>query len=350
MLTYIGQTFPHTWLWSRYERAIIANLQQQIYEHWPHGRHMFINLTWFGPQFNNTAWQQYQTHRGQNFDNLFLLSTVDPPMITADQIAQVQQDLGQPRLWTMGNFDSEFEFNFFAPVIAENFCTYRTEDLLMQDPEYLYINYNRKPRAHRVQLVRRLQKLGLDQLGVITLGRPNRIYDQDPSNDLYLSIGENPENYVQHGHWYSGPDEFGIPHDVLSLHRLDFWQQHFLHIVGATEFNHWDNIFVSETQFKPVLGLRPFVINGNARTYQWLRDRGFRTFESWFPGIDFDAVDHVHDSIIATVQQLAALTPTQLRSMYQDMLPTLYHNRQRFFEFAKEQQTKIQNLFQNHAL
>jgi hypothetical protein len=211
----------------------------------------------------------------------------------------------------------------------------------------LYINYNRKPREHRVRLVKQLQQRNLDSYGIITLGRPNTVYDKDPNNQLYLSIGEDPKDYVEAGHWYDTTvqDQFGIPHDVLSLHRLDYWQQHFLNIIGATEFNVWDDIFVSESQFKPIIGLRPFLINGNVRTYQWLVDNGFRTFNRWFVDIDFENADTVHDSICQAVAWLTTLTKDELIALYNEMLPDLRHNRARFFEFSQEQQYKINHLF-----
>jgi len=60
-----------------------------------------------------------------------------------------------------------------------------------------------------------------------------------------------------------------------------------LHIIGATEFSPDANLFVSETQFKPIIGLRPYLINGNPKTYEWLERQGFKTFNKYFPGIDF---------------------------------------------------------------
>jgi hypothetical protein len=166
-----------------------------------------------------------------------------------------------------------------------------------------------------------------------------------------LSIGEKDEDYVHDGHWlHTRESEFGIPHDSLSLHRMDLWQNHFLHIIGATEFNYWDDIFVSETQFKPMIGLRPFVINGNTRTYKWLRDNGFVTFERWFPNIDFDDVFDVHGNIIRAVEYLSLLGDKEIIAMYRDMLPSLDHNRNRFYEYAREQSSLMANILQDdHA-
>jgi hypothetical protein len=350
MITVVGITFPREWLWGSYEEIVLDALKKQIDRLYPDQQNLLINLTWFGPQFSNNGWQQVLDLAPRVFDNLFLLATVDPPMINPDQIQYLTARLGHPKLHKIGNFDTEYHFNFFAPILARHFAHYDRDQLLMQQPKYLYINYNRKPREHRVKLVKLLIDLGLDHRGILTLGRPNPVYDKDPNNQLYLSIGEREEDYVHTGHWYhTGESEFGIPHDILSLHRIDLWQNHFLHIIGATEFNHWDDIFVSETQFKPMIGLRPFVINGNARTYKWLRDNGFLTFERWFPNQDFDDVSDVHGNIVRAVQYLSSLADKDIIAMYQDMLPSLDHNRHRFYEYANEQSSLMTNILQGRT-
>jgi len=345
--TYIGTTFKNN-LWGHYENQIINQLLEQVKQRFTDQKNLFINLTWFGPQFNNEEYRRYLELRGQKFDNLFLLCTVDPAMINPDQIAQIAIDLGNPKLFKLGNFDTDYHFNFFAPVLQEHFKTYSDDQLQLKNVDWLFINYNRKPRQHRVDFVQQLIKRDLKKYGIVTLGKPNVIYDKDPTNKLFFTVNENIENYIETGHWYStkNADEFGLPHDVLSLHNIHYWQHHFLYIIGATEFFVWDDIFVSETQFKPMLGLRPFLINGNPRTYDWLEQHGFRHFNQYFPNINFHDPDQVHNSICDAIQQLTQLPQQDIVKLYQTMLPDLHHNRKRFFEFAQEQKHKIENLFQ----
>lgn len=348
MIVFVGATFTNN-LWGTYEKIIIKNIYEQIDKQFPNSRNLFINCTWFGPQFNN---QQYDAARNlieQNFDNLFLLATVDPVMINTQQIDDMINNFGHPKLFKLGNFDTEYHFNFFAPVLQKHFKTYIDSDLYLHDVKWLFINYNRKPRRHRVEFVRQLIERDLKKHGIVTLGKPNVIFDKDPTNNLFFTVDENIQDYVETGHWYntSVPDEFGLPHDVLSLHNIHYWQNHFLHIIGATEFNVWDDIFVSETQFKPILGLRPFLINGNPRTYTWLQNNGFKHFNKYFPNIDFDDASQVHTSICKAIEQLTLMTTTEIKSMYEEMLPELHYNRDRFYEFANEQKNKIGKLFVN---
>lgn len=345
MIKYIGVTFPKAWLWSQYEQHCIDSIMQQINTKYPDKINLFINLTWFGPQFDNGQWKQYEELKNKKFDNLFLLSTVDPAMINSDQIFDIQSSLGHPQLFKLGNFDTQYYFNFFAPILQQHFAKYTDEELLLTECKWVYVNYNRKPRQHRVKLVNCLLAEDLTKHGVVTLGKPNEIYDKDTDNHLFLSVGEQCEDYIKYGHWFGpGPDEFGIPHDILSLHNMKYWKHHFLNVIGATEFNVWDDIFVSETQFKPIIGLRPFVINGNTRTYQWLRDNGFRTFNHYWPEFDLENSEIIHKELIRLIKHLCSQERHHLVDLYKAMLPDLYHNRSRFEQYAAEQQNKINNL------
>jgi hypothetical protein len=346
MITFIGTSFDNN-LWATYEQQIITRIGEQIDIAFPHDKNLFINLTWFGPQFSNKEYAKYTNLIGTKFDNLFLLATVDPAMINPDQIADMVTNLGNPKLFKIGNFDSDYHFNFFAPILKQHFKSYLPQELALQEIKWLYINYNRKPREHRVKFVQSLIDRNLKKHGIVTLGKPNTIYDKNPANTLFFTVGEKIDDYVDTGHWYDTtvPDEFGLPHDVLSLHNMHYWRHHFLHVIGATEFNVWDDIFVSETQFKPIIGLRPFLINGNVRTYQWLRDNGFRTFEKYFPGIDFEDEHMVHDSICQAIEQLIPLSQEKLVNIYQSMMPDLLHNQNRFLEYADEQKLLMNNLF-----
>lgn len=345
MTKFIGIQFPHDWLWGKYEHQCIDSVTKQIDAKYPTAQNLLINLTWFGPQFPRHSWKQYERLKDTKFDNLFFLSTVDPAMINKDQIDNIVATLGDPQLFKLGNFDTAYHFNFFAPILQTHFRKYSDDELLLTDCKWAYINYNRKPRWHRVALVKRLIEKKLINHGIVTLGKPNEIYDRDPDNQLFLSVGERCEDYVEFGHWFgTRDDEFGIPHDVLSLHNTEYWQHHFLHVIGATEFNVWDDIFVSETQFKPIIGLRPFVINGNTRTYQWLRENGFKTFNHYWPEFDLENSEIVHEELTRLIQHLCSQDRKNLVDLYNEMLPDLYHNRERFWQYATEQQNKMSNL------
>ena len=348
----IGNSFPAEWIYGKYETQIINSVTEQINKQFQNQRNLFINTTWFGPQFNNG--EQYNKvvdfcNKGITFDNVFFLATVDPMLINKDQINDVIGMLGNPQPFFIGNFENSlYEFNFFAFAVTENFSKYDDADIELKKIKYHYVNYNRKPREHRVNFVKQLIKHELMDCGAVTLGKPDPVYDNDENNDLYFTIGENPKDYAESGDWFGKTDTdiTGIPHDLFSLHNMDVWKHHFLYINAATEFWPWDDVFVMQDQYRPIMGLRPFLINGNTRTYKWLCDKGFKTFTHYFPAdLENEHEDSVHPNLIKALKWLVHQSENEILAMYDDMLPDLYYNKERMYEFAKEQKEKVRNLF-----
>jgi hypothetical protein len=343
----IGTTFPPASDWSTDEKNLITNIQNQIDSAWSHTKNLLINTTWFGPQFDNNQWNNYLTAtHNQKFDCLFLLAAADPVFLNSSQIEEMQHRTGA-QLYLLGHFDGVYYFNFHSQVLSKYFVNYTQSQLTMIWPKYVYVNYNRKPRDHRSALVNELIKQDLLKMGIVTLGKADKVFSQTVTPSQHLSLSETVDTAV--GNW--GMDmSLGIPHDIHSLGRLDIWQHHFLNVVGETEFLPWDNMFISEKTWKPILGLRPFVINGQTKIYQYLRDNGFKTFNHYWSHIDVETVDEtqVHQAIVAVIKHLCSLTQDQLSKMYQSMLTDLMHNRERFFQYSAEQQFKINNLF-SHA-
>lgn len=342
------------WSYGQYEIAVHSDLAEQISTRWPQDNNLLFSTTWMGPQ-TETAIQQL-TNEGWKFDRLIMTSTVDAAL--NHQVYSIRDRLidifGIKEVYLVGNFDGDYEFNIFAVACLDNFKDYNDQDLLMQSARWRFCAYNRKPYPHRVRLVRALVDNELESHGIITLGKP---FPGDTDHGLYRTIGERDEDYVQWGHWYdlgsldSTPHE--IPHDLYSLHNLQVWQNHFLHVIGTTEPGNLPDIFCNQISFKPLIGMRPFVINGQTRQYEFLRKNGFRTFNHYWPMLD-ESVDATRDQdteslaqqLVNVVKYLVSLSDQEIMQMYQDMLPALEHNRARWYEWAKEQKKRTQTLFQ----
>lgn len=335
---FIGTGFPTNHDYGPEERDCWKSILQQIDHQFPDQQNLLISLTWFGPQFDNNGWSDLLelNAQGITFDNLFLVATVDPPYVNVTEIQEIKYLSQALCTYYLGNFDSLHQFNFFAPIIAEKFVKYKEEELVLGELKHLYVNYNRKPKPHRVDFVKKLQSHGVFDDGVVTLGKTSE-------SDMYITIGEKQESYVDLGNrkevW-----GFGLPQDYYSLHNMDVWKHTFLYINAATEFNPINDLFCQQDTFKPMLGLRPFVINGVQRTYRWLRLNGFKTFNHYWNHIPVETGD-VHTTLIQLIQHLQSLPKDEIYNMYHDMMPDLRYNKLRFFEFANEQKYKMNHLF-----
>jgi hypothetical protein len=348
-LLFLGQGFSINDQWGRQEHALIESVKQQIESTFPNSNNLLINVTWFGPQFEKSAWHTVQSLIAENkkFDRIFWLSSVDPLYILPDQFQQIEQDLNANEVYYLGGFDhSQYNFHLSAVATSEDFVHYPESDVLPSQFEKLFLCYNRKPKPHRIQLVEKIYQKKLESNGIVTLGKNDVNYNvsQGIETDLFLTIDDPVENYSHNGKFLVHKNFGGVPYDLCSLGRLDIWQTHFLNIVSETEFYPWDNLFVTEKTWKPIIGMRPFVINGQTKLYKWLRDQGFRTFNHHWAHIEMENITEleVHDSIVTVIEHLIT---QDLKQLYQDMLPDLEYNKDRFFEFAQEQKFKMENLF-----
>jgi hypothetical protein len=344
-IDFIGTTYLFTSQWSSDENALFDNIKNQINIAYPDSRNLLIGTTWFGPQFSNSNDNYSKLKNYNDIDNLFFVASVDEVMLNNDQLVDIGQQVNAKKIYYLGNFDTEYQFTFHSTLLPKYFRPYAEEDLLLKDVKWIYLNYNRKPREHRSDFVKKIIDNNLKKYGIVTLGINNPVFSKK-QEAISLLLGEKPNDFAKEGNWGLG-EEFGIPHDIHSLGNMDYWQNHFLNIVGETEFFPWNHMFISEKTWKPILGLRPFVLNGQTRIYQYLRDNGFKTFNHYFDGIELEDVKEfeVHDSIISVIKYLAKLDQKEIMAMYNDMLPALRHNKERFFEFAQEQTFKIDNLF-----
>jgi len=349
MVTRIGIHLPLSWPYGNDELAIFDCNEQQIAKHFPDSHNLLINATWFGSQFDNGEWERAMTLEGK-YDNLFLLNTIDPLYLFSNDEQKIIDRYNIKNVYRIGMFEhSEYEWNFHAIVGNKLMPDYNDEQVLMRSADLVYILYQRKPRRHRIEITNILREHPhLLERGIVTLGGVAK--DGTNWNEglevVPLTIDDSPVDYNQ---TQNDHDDFGgVPNDLATVGRLDLWQNHFLNVVSETEFDEHTPVFVSEKLWKPIIGLRPFHVHGNPRTYQWLRDRGFRTFNHYWDHIPVEIVNNQygqHHALMDVINWLCDLPQNEIESMYQDMLSDLRYNKQRFCEFSNEQKYKMENIF-----
>lgn len=197
--------------------------------------------------------------------------------------------------------------DFWAVACLQNFKIYTEDELYPINPK-LFLNYNRKPHPHRVALVDKLEHAGLISLGYVTLeGR--------------YTLGDTVDDFANSGALES-VNTYMSPNDIYSLGHMDVWRNHFINVVSETTAP-TESVFLSEKVFKPIIGMRPFVINGSSEIYSWLKSAGFDCFEDLF---SYNIIDN-----------LLQYKDRDLMSIYNSIKPRLLHNRHRFFKYAADQ-------------
>lgn len=123
------------------------------------------------------------------------------------------------------------------------------------------------------------------------------------------------------------------------------YHRFFVEIVCET-FLQGKTFYPTEKTWRPFITMTPFMTVGPRDHLANLKRLGFKTFDQWWDeSYDEDAdLDNGRWSII-TIQnncnKLSRMTQQQLKSMYEEMLPTLEHNRQRFLNLSSQDFNKL---------
>lgn len=313
--------FNPAWKAGRLERHIVDTIADQLSTDYPLAKCVVAVSSWHEPKdlVNDICQQQ---------PDITVICSLSDPLGPIENL--LDQIPGKVVLY--GYVDKGFKFDFWAVACDKFFKTYNNQELCPLHFKNIYLNYNRKPHRHRTDLVKMLEENNLIKHGIVTLGDSS--YNINDTVDDYLEYGANDV-----------VGEVGIPNDIYSLGRLDVWNSSFLNIVSETQFEYSPNVFVSEKIYKPIIGLRPFIINGSPGIYKWLKNAGFDCFDDIFPVESLSEESWVSGSKFKNhkiiVDCIKELFDKNLDSLYNDLLPRLVNNQKLFYDYAQNQRYNI---------
>ena len=280
---------------------IIQNFEQAFEVYYPQTQILFIDNTYLNVE------QICSVVMSNQCDVVVIFSFVDPPYPWHYLDEVLSQKFPNLIKRFIGNESPDIDIPFFWLLTVNEMQQYQTLELLPDQLDLVYLNYNNKPHEHRTRLLHELEKNNLLQFGHSTMAQ-----------DLSME-----NNRVQ------------------NLGPLDLWRRHFLNIDNATVFRIGnDHLLLTEKEFKPLLGLRPFVINGSPRYYQVLEKLGFDLFTDIIPinqlSMETDDVDttmqHCHKVICDLIRELSQ---ENLHLLYDKILPRLLDNRNHVIDHGR---------------
>lgn len=315
--TVIYGGFNPVWRAGQLERELVDSLVQNINNQFPNISKAVVVTSWHEPTELILQLQNLQPE-------LTVLCSLTDPLGPIENL--IDQIPGQVIL--VGYTDSKHFFDFWAVACAKFFKKYSAQELEPSVFDNLFLNYNRKPHKHRTELVALFETTGLIKHGCVTLG--NSQYTVNDHNSDYQTYGANDV-----------VGDVGIPNDVYSLGQLKIWNTSFINVVSETQYEYSKNVFLSEKIFKPIIGLRPFVINGSPGIYRLLKKAGFDCFEDLFPvdllqneNFDYGWKFRNHQLI---VDSLINMQNKNCMELFDQIKSRLYYNQTHFYEYAKNQ-------------
>ena len=212
-------------------------------------------------------------------------------------------------------------YDFWACVFHENHNRIPDYHLLKHESiTKPFMCLNRKHHEHRVRIVNELRSAGLTDKGIVTLA----------GTDLRID-----EDFIDHVS-YAPEEGASIPNDIMTLGNTNIWCSHFLNVVTETWWSINQVHFVSEKIYKPMVGLRPFLLWSEDMGVKWLTDRKFELYHTDFQDItDLNLTNH--ENMIPFLKILSQQPKTYLENKFVDLKEKLLYNRNRFDEYVQEQ-------------
>jgi len=309
------------------ERQILHSVANQIDKYFQHQNNLLINGTWLNWDFQHAVEDLMIHYRP---DNVFISSMVDP--WDMDQWA-IEKFSGS-KIYFFGNTDNKHHVNFWAIYCGKMFPIYSIPDVtLSENANNIYLCYQNKINRYRDCIYEEFKNHGLLSHGHMTYW--NR------------SVGPKDMNFVE-------KDAFSK--NLLNTHDsigcMKTWKSCLINIVSETEHTENQHTFISEKTWKAIIGLRPYIINGDPKIYTFLKKQGFKTFDRWIPvdKLEKSQSPQMTSSIISsTIKDLIA-QKISLHTLFEDMKNDIIYNKDRFYEFIAEQKDKIDNLFVKNGI
>lgn len=311
------------------ERDWLNNLKTEIAQTSEYKHNVIVNLTWF-----KANWDEFEPLRilvanlgSIEHIKIWFVGSVDGNYwITYPWIEPYHYFLKlNYKISFVGYADEHWHSWYPEWFISNNLKLDVNKIMLNSEPKYHYLSYNRKPRIHREWLIKSIIENNLLDKGWVTFEKGH-----------FIEIDNLSANTDQEKH--SVDNRFSRPEDITSLGDLNIWRDSYLIIVSETD--HDDAWQISEKTWKPIFGLRPFLINGSKNLYNIIDKLGFYTPRDLFKNINLDCN---YETVVNQIKNLYDKKPIELFELWQDQFEMLLHNRKRMFEIANSDPTKILN-------
>lgn len=300
------------WPVKQFEQEIVSQVLST-----DHRRTVIINSTWYTNAYHQEVLQRL---KNINFDHLVIVAMLDPAIPKLDWY----QDFGCT-VTGIGYYPESFNIDFWALVLDKFYQDSNIELLDSNNIDIAYMCLNRKPHWHRKKLYSKLEQNNLLNQGLVSMGG-TRYLEQDVG---YQDLTPN-----------SGPGEYGISNDIVSLGRLDNWNRCFFNLVTETSWDINHTGFVSEKIYKPIIGCRPFLVYDPDSGVNWLNSRGFQTYTQDFQDItDLTLTDP--NNHVAFLKVLCEQPKSYWQKKFVDLKEKLLYNKSHFADYVKQQQLNI---------
>ena len=237
--------------------------------------------------------------------------------------------------------------------------------ILDKPRDYYYLSYNKTLRPDRVALLSLLLKNNLIEKGLVSVG-----------SEKYGSTGKQtwPDefNFIEDNlreikEWSNelrklqpiSPDgeptveEFGkLTSKELNTCGYTYGDQfrRVYFMVVTEDIFEAESMFFSQTTYKPIVSLTPFIMFGSPYMMKNLREiQGFKTFSPWIDESYDEEENHEKRlyMIVNEIKRLCSISKEKMNKWYYEMKDVLIYNQNHLLNFKLEDYSKIYNYIYN---
>ena len=285
-------------------------------------RTVIINSTWYDDRLHAQLQQRFKRDPP---DRIVLISMLDSAICQPHMFANFGCEVRG-----VGYYPGTDWIDYWS-VVVDRHMTLPGINLLDEGQiDRAFMCLNRKPHWHRARLYRQMLQAGIVDEGLVSMGgdsgRAQRLLPQDSGTS----------NLAPNG----GPEQTGIANDIVTLGHATNWQRHFINIVTETQYDVSGTTFVTEKIYKPMLGLRPFLVYAPDGACAWLEDQGFQNFTHDFCDMTDLALSQP-DNLVPFLHQLVLQGPCYWQHKLLALREKILHNRLQFDRHIHKQKIKI---------
>ena len=198
-----------------------------------------------------------------------------------------------------------------------------------------FLSLNGRPKEHREELVRFILENNIDDKFYYSFGTS---YGNNKNHPLYKNLNDDFEDNKRGiGLRLSGYEKKSFCY-VLTENSVAYQDTtDDLYLDSLIEYKPNLNTHITEKTTRGIGTMMPFVLIGQPYTLKILKENGFKTFDEWWDE-SYDLEEDFYfkfEKIKKIILDISTWDVEKQKSIYKEMLPTLYHNFKRHDELRK---------------
>ena len=200
---------------------------------------------------------------------------------------------------------------------------------------YLYLNYNRQSRFHRVCMLSKLLQHELFDKGMNSFNTMGRSFNQFSKmlEDFEPGLSVYGQQLFDRAPIFVDADNSDI---TSSVGDLSNYKDTFMSLISET-LTGPGTLFCTEKTWRSIIVGHPFMILGNTNTLKYLKSQGFRTFSNWIDESydDCDELDKKINIILSNLEKFSKMSIDELKIIRNEMKPILIYNKLHMIKLSR---------------